>query len=158
MSTLGIDPPLKVGETVRLDQFIDAQFDGIHIILTVPVTGTQIRLSAMATAHLFWLNRRIQDAFPEAFAVNPEDVERFEHAQRVPLRTADEHIEWAIRRALEYVDDGRLDTALTSMCSDLAKHPETAQHPRITLAGWMLLQGHLTTAEDVRRFILGHRR
>lgn len=40
--------------------------------------------------------------------------------------TRAEHMAWAKQRALEYVDRGCLDLAISSMLSDLGKHPETA--------------------------------
>lgn len=39
--------------------------------------------------------------------------------------TRAEHIAWARKRALEYVEAGELTQAVTSMLSDLGKHPET---------------------------------
>lgn len=36
-----------------------------------------------------------------------------------------EHLAWCKQRALEYVDRGDLKNAITSMLSDLGKHPET---------------------------------
>lgn len=35
------------------------------------------------------------------------------------------HLQWCKNRALEYVEIGDLENAITSMKSDLAKHPET---------------------------------
>jgi hypothetical protein len=39
--------------------------------------------------------------------------------------TRDEHLAWCKARALEYLDHGDLAQAVTSMTSDLGKHPET---------------------------------
>ena len=39
--------------------------------------------------------------------------------------TAQEHIEWCKRRALEYVQLGQLEQAFASMVLDLGKHDET---------------------------------
>ena len=36
----------------------------------------------------------------------------------------DEHLAWAKRRALEYLERHDLEQGYTSMASDLAKHPE----------------------------------
>jgi hypothetical protein len=41
--------------------------------------------------------------------------------------TRDEHLAWAKRRALLYLDRGDLKEAFTSMGSDLSKHPELAK-------------------------------
>jgi len=42
-----------------------------------------------------------------------------------------EHMAWAKRRALEYVDTGDVKNAFASMASDLGKHPETEGHAAI---------------------------
>lgn len=36
----------------------------------------------------------------------------------------EQHLRWAKERALEYLDEGELANAYTSMASDLTKHPE----------------------------------
>lgn len=36
-----------------------------------------------------------------------------------------DHLAWCKRRALEYVSKGDYNNAVTSMLSDLSKHPET---------------------------------
>ena len=41
------------------------------------------------------------------------------------MRTHDEHLEWCKQRALEYLKRWELLNAVTSMMSDLDKHPET---------------------------------
>lgn len=40
--------------------------------------------------------------------------------------TRAEHLAWCKQRALEYLDRGEFVNALTSLRSDLTKHPETA--------------------------------
>ena len=45
--------------------------------------------------------------------------------------TRDEHLDWAKKRALAYLPDTK--EALTSMMSDVAKHPEMKNHERIEL-------------------------
>lgn len=42
------------------------------------------------------------------------------------MTTRTEHLTWCKERALEYVDTGRLDDALSSFMSDLRKHDDTA--------------------------------
>lgn len=69
------------------------------------------------------------------------------------MMTYNEHMKWAKMRALEYVEAGLLDQAVTSMLSDLSKHPETRPIGR-SLSGlglFALSQG----PEHVRRFITG---
>jgi hypothetical protein len=41
------------------------------------------------------------------------------------MRTRDEHLEWCKQRAREYLREGNMSEAITSMLSDLSKHPET---------------------------------
>lgn len=43
--------------------------------------------------------------------------------------TRAERLESSKRRALEYVDQGDYNGAMTSFISDLGKHPETTGHP-----------------------------
>jgi len=56
---------------------------------------------------------------------------------------------------LAYADKGYLQQALTSMLSDLAKHPKTADHPGIELAVARMAFGDLTTKDQVREFVEG---
>ena len=67
-----------------------------------------------------------------------------------------EHVEWAKKRAMEYIDDGGdVIGAYSSMASDLQKHPETADHIAIGLGMQMMMIGKLQTAEEMRHFIDG---
>jgi hypothetical protein len=66
-----------------------------------------------------------------------------------------EHLAWCKQRALEYVDSGDLAQALTSMISDLNKHPETKGNVGIELGVGLSLVGALSTSSDMRRFIEG---
>ena len=72
--------------------------------------------------------------------------------------TRAEHLAWAKKRALAYVDAGDTLQAYTSMASDLGKHPETANHPGIDLGIGLLMlpdQGRLGTTDGMRKFIEG---
>lgn len=66
-----------------------------------------------------------------------------------------DHLNWCKQRALEYIELGDLEGSLTSMFSDLGKHPETREHPGIVLGGMMLVGGLLNSPEEVRKFIEG---
>jgi hypothetical protein len=66
-----------------------------------------------------------------------------------------EHLEWCKQRAFEYCDRGDTENALTSMFSDLQKHPETAGHAGCGLGMMMMMGGQLNTPEAARRFIDG---
>lgn len=73
------------------------------------------------------------------------------------MRTRDEHVAWCKERALAYLDKDGRDTmnALTSMFSDLGKHPETADHIAINLGLQLMMMGSLGSERDARRFIEG---
>lgn len=66
-----------------------------------------------------------------------------------------DHLAWCKRRAVKYIDAGDLPQALTSMGSDLNKHPETENHSAMTLGVLMLLGGQLGTPDEMRKFIEG---
>lgn len=69
--------------------------------------------------------------------------------------TREEHLAWCKRRALQYIEHGDVDQAFTSMASDLSKHPELSNHPGIELGAALFFNGHLGTADKMRRFIEG---
>ena len=69
--------------------------------------------------------------------------------------TREEHLQWCKDRALIYVDSGDMRMALTSMTSDLGKHPETEGHPGIPMGFLLLVNGVLSTPEKMRKFIGG---
>lgn len=69
--------------------------------------------------------------------------------------TREEHLQWCKDRALEYVDQGELQQAMTSLMSDLRKHPETAGHGAVPLMMGMAMSGHLDTPGEMRKFIEG---
>lgn len=69
--------------------------------------------------------------------------------------TRAEHLAWCKQRALEYLDEGDLQSAFVSMLSDMRKHEETAavmQGP-LSMIGMMAIQSGDT--EEMRRFIEG---
>jgi hypothetical protein len=69
--------------------------------------------------------------------------------------TRAEHLQWCKDRANEYIDAGELVNALTSMVSDLNKHPETKDHAAIELGIILKMTGGLGTQEEMRKFING---
>lgn len=71
------------------------------------------------------------------------------------IGTRAEHLDWCKMRALQYVDEGDLNQAFTSLVSDLNKHSETAGHAAGELGMMMLLAGQLQSAADMRNFIEG---
>jgi uncharacterized membrane-anchored protein len=71
------------------------------------------------------------------------------------LRTRDEHLEWCKQRAREYLDAGDLLNAVTSMGSDLDKHPELRCNPYLLMAG--ALDAQNGDSRKVREWIEGFR-
>jgi len=69
--------------------------------------------------------------------------------------TRQEHLDWAKSRALEYIDRGQSQEALTSMFSDLSKHDELKNHKGIEIGVMLMLFGNLRTPNDARHFIEG---
>lgn len=68
--------------------------------------------------------------------------------------TRQEHLEWCKKRAHEYLSRGDVMNAVTSMLSDLNKHPETTlQDTALSMLGMLAIQSGDT--EQVRRFIDG---
>jgi hypothetical protein len=70
--------------------------------------------------------------------------------------TRGEHLEWAKKRALEYLDSGDVRQGFTSMLSDLTKHEELKDHIGGKLgAQFMMLPGWIDNEREVRRWIVG---
>ena len=69
--------------------------------------------------------------------------------------TRTEHLDWCKKRALEYCDKNDPMQGLTSMFSDLGKHPETDGHIAIDLGMQLMMIGSLSTAAEARKFIEG---
>lgn len=66
-----------------------------------------------------------------------------------------DHLVWCKNRALEYVEMGDIAQAWASMASDLHKHPETDWHPALDLGTMLIVGGHLSSQEEMRKFIEG---
>jgi hypothetical protein len=69
--------------------------------------------------------------------------------------TRAEHLAWSKARALQYVEQGDLTNAWTSMVSDLGKHPDTQGHAALELGMMLLIAGQLGTPTKMREFIEG---
>jgi hypothetical protein len=69
--------------------------------------------------------------------------------------TREEHLAWAKKRAHDYLDRGDIPNAVTSIASDLGKHPETKDHAGIDIGMMLLFSGNLSHPEEARRFIDG---
>lgn len=68
--------------------------------------------------------------------------------------TRAEHVAWAKARALEYVELGDAQQAVTSMLSDLKKHAET-EELAVNMTLIAVFDGSMTDPEKARRFIEG---
>ena len=71
------------------------------------------------------------------------------------MRTREEHLTWAKERALAHLEKGDVASAISSMLSDLDKHPETTGHSGIQRGGALMLAGFLSRPDEARRFIEG---
>ena len=74
--------------------------------------------------------------------------------------TRKEHIEWCKKRAIDelnfYGNNQKCYTnAITSMASDLRKHPETNHEALISLCMMQLLMPHTLNRESIIKFING---
>jgi len=64
-----------------------------------------------------------------------------------------EHLNWCKERAREYLDRGDPSNAISSMLSDMAKHPETAITDEESLESIGFYS--IGTMEEARKFIEG---
>jgi hypothetical protein len=73
------------------------------------------------------------------------------------MRTRAQHLEFCKQRALEYVERGELLNAVTSMMSDLKKHPDTEDTgTALSMLGLMAAQqAQAGDREAVVRYIKG---
>lgn len=69
----------------------------------------------------------------------------------------EEHLAWCKERALEYLEKGDLRGAITSMLSDLSKHPETKGIGEKMGPYGMFLLVEWKGPEEIRHFIEGFR-
>jgi hypothetical protein len=73
------------------------------------------------------------------------------------VSTRAEHMKWCKDRALEYADQGDVGNTISSLMSDLAKHPETESSCRVVaeLMGPLAMMGHLDHPGELRKFVEG---
>ena len=71
------------------------------------------------------------------------------------MNSREEHLAFCKKRAMEYVDSNDYTNAVTSMLSDLSKHPETrgVGEKMATLGMFILMSA--PAKSDVERFIQG---
>jgi hypothetical protein len=68
---------------------------------------------------------------------------------------AAEHFDWAVGRAMEYVEMGDAGSAVASLASDLRKHEATARILTPDLQALFLGEVMIGGAQGARRFIEG---
>lgn len=66
-----------------------------------------------------------------------------------------EHLQWCKDRALVYIQHGDIEQGITSMMSDMRKHPETDNKATASLSMMMLMSGRLKTRHEAEKFING---
>lgn len=75
------------------------------------------------------------------------------------MTTREEHLQFCKDRAMDYVNQGKLLEAVTSMMSDLTKHPETAKTaaagPLAMLGLLAMQQAQSGDRDGVVRYIKG---
>ena len=71
------------------------------------------------------------------------------------MTTRAEHLDWCKARAREYCDRGDAMNAMTSMFSDLEKHPDTAGHKGREIGLVLMMTGGLRAPSEARKFIDG---
>jgi len=69
--------------------------------------------------------------------------------------TRAEHMQWCKDRAMKYISRGDIQQGVTSMMSDLMKHPETENHVGIGLAMGFMMIGKLNSQTEAEKFING---
>lgn len=77
--------------------------------------------------------------------------------KRGRMRTREQHLEWCKIRAREYLQHGDVMNAVTSMVSDLAKHPETTTEGNTFIFMLAMIAASSGSIEEARRFIEGFR-
>ena len=72
------------------------------------------------------------------------------------MQTREEHMQWCKDRAMDYVRRGDLLEGVTSMMSDMEKHPDTKLKPALSALGIHAAMAATQGDRDmVERFILG---
>lgn len=67
--------------------------------------------------------------------------------------TRSEHVEWCKQRAREYLDKGDIANGVTSMLSDMQKHPDCGVNPMLAMLGMMTITQH--DLPGAKRFVEG---
>lgn len=110
---------------------------------------------ARVRAHSRTVRGKRQRVRPHARKLQPSRARRnvgraYRSAKRNETRA--EWMAFCKERALEYLDQGDTTNALASLCSDLRKHPDTANMAGFAVAAGML---HTSDVGAMRDFIDG---
>jgi hypothetical protein len=75
--------------------------------------------------------------------------------EAVLTESREEHVEWCKARAMEYYNEGDMQSAVTSMVSDMDKREDTKINSALVMLSMTyLLHGSLS---DIKRWIQGFR-
>lgn len=66
-----------------------------------------------------------------------------------------QHVTWVKQRAMDYANAGDVAGCLSSLQSDLRKHPDTHDHAAIELSMMLAFAGHLSTTSELVEFVEG---
>ncbi len=66
-----------------------------------------------------------------------------------------EHLQWCKDRAMEYVQQNDITTAVASFLSDMGKHPETEGHAALGMGMMLLMSGNMDNTADAEKWIQG---
>lgn len=69
--------------------------------------------------------------------------------------TRSEHLQWCKDRAIEYIHSGDIQQGITSMMSNLSKHPDTKNHIGIEIAMGLMMIRTLNNRTAAEKFING---
>jgi hypothetical protein len=72
------EPELQIGECIDIGGDASAAFDGSRVVLYAnDINGESVvvHITPVMMAHLFWLNRRIQDQFPASYVIDISDLD-----------------------------------------------------------------------------------
>ena len=75
-------------------------------------------------------------------------------AEQKPV-SREEYLEWAKKRAYEFIERGEIRKGLDSFYSDMEKHSELRKHPFLSIGAQIVLGGGLKSKEEVEDFIQG---
>lgn len=67
------------------------------------------------------------------------------------MTTREDHLKWCKERAMEYVNNGDVQQGVTSMLSDLGKHPDT----KSSVSFGVMISMTVHDRDSAKRFVEG---